>query len=498
MWECASGGTCMTPNSPMYNGLVMYDGNTPDPNDITGDLAQSWELSADGLAYIFRLRQNARWHDGKPVTGEDVVFSLNQMVRTDVSRPRAGQIRPYYESSRVIDPLTVQVKLKFPAAAFLPFMATEFMKIHPKHHVEPGLAKDPAFLKKVDNVLGSGPFKLKNYSKDVSIEYERNPNYFKEGLPYFDGMTYYLMETSSTILAAYKAQQVLTSSFINSNLSIREGIQLAKDMEGKGTVYFPGPIAWVGLLINTKVEPFTDVRVRRALQLTLHRQPFLETFGAGKYPLGGPFPPGSWFSPTEEELAKLPGLRQTPDGQKHPEDIAAAKKLLADAGFPNGFKTTIMAAQFIGFPDMAQVAADQLKRFVNIEATVQPVETAAGYARYEAGDWKLGFHGDGFLILDPDAVIQGSYLKGGSRNYSRWEPDRVTEFNRLQTGEADREKRRQTVLQMGNYLMNEDTHVVITHWTMLATYVDNRIKNYHLPTVFPAHAMQEHLWFEKK
>jgi peptide/nickel transport system substrate-binding protein len=498
MWECGSGGTCMTMVDSVYNGLVQYNGETEDPNDIRGDLATSWKLSPDGLSYVFNLHQKARWHDGKPVTADDVVWSLNAMVDKDPPKPRAGQISPYYESSRAVDASTVEVKMKFQAAAFLPFLATEFMKILPKHQFEPGLAKDKTFMKKQENVLGSGPFKIVEHKKDVSIEYVRNDNYFKEGLPYFDGMKYFIINDNSTAIAAYKSGQVLMTSFANSNFNVREAQALGKDMEGKGRVFSVGPALWAGMLINTKAEPFTDVKVRRALNLVLQRQAFVETFGAGQYPIGAAFPPDAWFYKTDAEVKQLPAVRAAAGGAKHPDDIAEAKRLLAEAGYANGFDTAILAANFLGFPDMAQVAADQLKRFLNINATVQPAEPAAGYARYEAGDWKLGFHGSGFLIQDPDAIISGTYLKTGERNYSRWEPPEVRELFEAQARATDPAKRKAILLEMADYLMNVDSHIVVTHWSMLHPFVSNQIKNYHAPNVFPAHSTKEHLWFEPK
>ena len=162
VWHCGSGGTCMAPTAPLYSGLVQYNGETPDPLDIRGDLATEWDVSDDGTSYTFYLAEDAKWWDGTPVSAEDVVFSLDEMVRDDVPRPRAGQFRPYYESSKVIDPKTVEVTLKFASSAFLQFQATEFVKIKPKHHF--GTDID---MKKEENILGSGPFKLKEYKKDV-------------------------------------------------------------------------------------------------------------------------------------------------------------------------------------------------------------------------------------------------------------------------------------------------------------------------------------------
>ena len=495
--ECGSGGTCMTPTSPFSNGLVHYNGETPDPVDIRGDLATGWSISDDGLKYVFSLPENARWHDGVQITSDDVVFSLEEMVRTDVPRPRSGQIRPYYKSSRAIDPYSVEVELNFQSAAFLNFLATDFMKMWPKHWV----GTDPETQRNMrleENILGSGPFKMVKHDKDVSYEWQKNDDYFKEGLPYFDGMKYFIINDSSRIVAAYKAEQVLMSAYLNSNMNVREAQELAKDREGEGQVFYAGPTVWLGMLINTKAEPFTNVKVRQALQLILHRQAFSEIFGAGLYPLGAPFPPDAWFYYSTEELSQMPGIRQTADGEKHPEDIAEAQRLMVEAGYPDGFKTTIMAANFLSFPEMAQVAADQMKRWLKIDATVQPEEPAAGYVRYEGGDWKLGFHGNGILVLDPDQIIGGAYLSTGTRNYSEWETPRIRELYEAQQRENDLEKRRELVLEMGDYLLYEDAHNVITHWGLLIPYVDNQIKNYNIASGFANHTNKEHLWFEKK
>ena len=493
--ECGSGGTCMSPTSPFSSGLVHYNGETPEQLDIRGDLATGWTVSNGGTRYTFTLPEDARWHDGMPITADDVVFSLNEMVRTDVPRPRSGQIRPYYQSSTALDPHTVQVDLNFPSSAFLAFLATDFMKMWPKHWV----GEDPETQRNMrleENILGSGPFKMVQHDKDISYEFERNEDYFKEGLPYFDGMKYFIINDSSRILSAYKAGQVMMTVYLNSNMNVREGQELAEDKEGEGRVFFAGPTLWHGLLINTETEPFNDVRVRRALNLLLHRQAFNEIFGAGQYLIGSPLPPDQWFSRTTDEWLQYPGLRETAAGEKHPEDIAEAQRLMAEAGYADGFETTILAANFLSFPDMAQVAADQMKRWLNIEAVVQPEEPAAGYVRYESGDWKLGFHGNGILVMDPDQLVAGSYLGAATRNYSGWEPPQIRDLYDRQQVATDTEARRGLVLELADYLANVDTHVVITEWAMLIPYVDNRIKNYNIASGFANHTNKEHLWFE--
>ena len=491
--ECGSGGTCMSPTAPFSNGLVHYNGETPEPLDIRGDLATGWTVSEGGTRYLFDLPENARWHDGVQITSADVVFSINEMLRTDVPRPRSGQIRPYVESVQAIGPYQAQIDLKFPSSAFLAFLATDFMKMWPLHHV----GADPETQRNMrleENILGSGPFQMVDHEKDVVYRWEKNEDYFKEGLPYFDGMNYFIINDSSRILAAYKAEQVMMTVYLNSNMNVREGKELQADKEGEGRVFFAGPTLWHGLLINTEAEPFTDVRVRRALNLVLHRQAFNEIFGAGEYLIGSPLPPDQWFGRTTEEWLQTPGLRETAAGEKHPDDIAEAQRLMADAGYADGFETTILAANFLSFPDMAQVAADQMERWLNIRAVVQPEEPAAGYVRYEAGDWKLGFHGNGILVMDPDQLVAGSYLSAATRNYSGWEPPEIRSLYERQQVETDIEKRRQLVLELGDYLANVDTHVVITEWAMLIPYVSNRIKNYNVASGFANHTNKEHLW----
>jgi len=487
VWECAS-LSCMQNGAPLYNMLIEYNPETADGGDLRGDLATLWEVSADGRALTFHLDENARWWDGKPVTAEDVVFSLDMMTDPDEIRPRAGQLKPYYESSTAVDAYTVEVKLKFAAAAFLPYLGTDYMKIMPKHHLESGVD-----MKLWENQLGSGPFKLLNYERDVSYEYFRNDDYFKEGRPYWDGIKAFVISDHGTIIAALESQQVLMTNSMVSNLSNGEALELGKATVGQGTVYFGGPVGTAGLQINTKVAPFDDIRVRHALQLAIHRQPLITILSAEMDSLGGAFPPNFWFSPTDDELAQLPGFREL-DGEKHPDDIAEARRLLAEAGFPDGFKTVVTARTAVEYVDIAQLLVDQLDRFLNIKASVKPMESAAGYAAYASGDWEIAAQGNGLMIMDPDAVFGGLYLKDSTRNYSHWENERLNEIYKLQTSELDQEKRRELIFEAADILQNVDNQWVGLYWSMRSWYVDDRIQNFHVSATLFNQLKHEHLW----
>jgi peptide/nickel transport system substrate-binding protein len=162
--------------SPMYNQLVEF--NPLNPDEIIGDLAKSWEVTDGGMTYTFRLHDTVTWWDGKPLTADDVVFSLNRMVEEGKPRPRVGLLRPSLKSVAVVDRYTVRVSLKLPSPSFLQFLAVDYMKIVPKHVVEAGVD-----INVWENIVGSGPFKIKGTRRGDSVTYEKNKNYFKKGQP---------------------------------------------------------------------------------------------------------------------------------------------------------------------------------------------------------------------------------------------------------------------------------------------------------------------------
>jgi len=205
--------------SGIYNQLIEYNPETEDPFDLRGDLAKSWKLSKDGKVYTFYLNEKARWHDGKPVTAADVVYSMDSMVDPDAKPPRAvtrPALSPYYQkgTARAIDDHTVEIPLKIPFAPdFLPTLALDFAKIVAKHWDESGVD-----VQKWQNAMGSGPFKPGKFEKDVSIELVKNKDYWKEGKPLIDRMVHFTIVDKGTLVAAYKTEQVLVTNLRRANL----------------------------------------------------------------------------------------------------------------------------------------------------------------------------------------------------------------------------------------------------------------------------------------
>jgi peptide/nickel transport system substrate-binding protein len=187
--------------SLMYNQVVEF--NPIKPHEIIGDLAKSWEVTDGGMTYTFRLHDHVTWWDGKPLTADDVVFSLNRMIEVGKPRPRVGLLRPSTKLVEMVDRYTVRVALNYPSPSFLQFLAVDYMKIVPRHVVEAGVD-----INVWENIVGSGPFKIKGTRRGDSITYEKNPDYFKKGRPYLDTLTIIAITDAGTAAAAFKAGKI--------------------------------------------------------------------------------------------------------------------------------------------------------------------------------------------------------------------------------------------------------------------------------------------------
>ena len=477
-------------NAPIYNNLIEYNTETADTLDIRGDIAKSWELSEDGLTWTFFLHENAKWQDGVPLTADDIKFSLDDMTDTNKLRPWVGVIKPYYDNSRVIDDHTIDVTMKYRAATFFPYLALDFMAMRPKHHVETGVD-----MMLVENILGSGAYRLKDYEPDVSIEYTKNNEYWKPGLPYLDGLRYFIITSAGTVTAAHKTGQVLMSNSMVTWMTNADALLLKEQMEGtgKGTVLFAGPASHVDLYPRLDREPFGDKRVRQAMHLAVYRQPFISILTRGQGTLGWPFAPGYWFSPTEEEVAQLPGFREL-NGEKHPDDLAEARRLMEEAGYPNGFKTSIIAGGGLDGVQGAQLVADQLKRFLNIDAAIDIQESAALNDNRSRGHFEMLLQSLGLLIIDPEDMFSRVYRDGVVSNYMGWNNARIEEIFQEQSREVDREKR--TILaKEATQIILEEVPKIGLYFVVRPMYVSSVIKNFNIsPTAYSQNYKYETIW----
>ena len=271
----------------------------------------------------------------------------------------------------------------------------------------------------------------------MSVEYERNPQYWKEGLPYIDGMKHFVMTDSGRIIAAYKTGQILTSNQYGYNLTNAEAQQLDKDMDNLTVHWGPAEFARYVMMNSTKA-PFDNADVRRAVHLALNRQAILAATAAGQGVPGYPLPPGLWYSNTDEEYANMPGYRLL-DGQKHPEDLATAKSLLTQAGVDGSLELKLNARNCCGYPPVAVLVKEQLVNAFGWDITIETLESGAGFDKYWAGDFTIAVQGGNIWSSDPDAVgsrhIRGTTMQwtgGGAVSASY--PPAWTRFTKRSNG----------------------------------------------------------------
>ena len=476
--------------SPMYNQLVEF--NPLNPDEIIGDLAKSWEVTDGGLTYTFRLHDNVTWWDGKPLTADDVVFSLNRMVEEGQPRPRVGLLRPSLKAAEVVDRSTVRVSLKLPSPSFLQFLAVDYMKIVPKHVVEARVD-----INVWENIVGSGPFKIKGTRRGDSVTYEKNKNYFKKGQPYLDGLRVVVITDQGTAAAAIKSGQVTMTTAV-SGLQVDDVLKLEKELKGKYTLYWQPVNNVEHFFPNVEREPWKDVRLIRALSLATDRHEMQKAFGSGQYGLGAPFPPDSWYGTSTEELPKRPGFRVPKE-----QDLTAAMTLLKEAGYdpPSKLGKRVLTVPIVLYwPDVAQLWVAQMKRNLGLDIEIKLVDVPTAVNTWVSGNFDLGSWGYGYNITDPNDYINAIYGPG-VRNYTRWKHPRFLELLQHQLSELDKDKRLQTLRQMEEMLFTAENPYVELFWARRYYLVHDKIRT-AAGAFVPAQTIQtvlkwDHVWLEK-
>jgi dipeptide transport system substrate-binding protein len=318
----------------IFNSLVSYDEAA---KKVVPALADRWDVSADGLTYTFHLRPNVQFQTTawfKPtrtLNADDVVFTFSRML--DANNPWHSVTGPsgfphaqsmglakLVKSVSKVDDGTVKFELTEPNSTFLSILTMGFASIYSAEYANQLLKAG----KQVDlnaQPVGTGPFQLKSYTKDAVIRYEVNPAYWGPK-PKVDRLIYAI-----TPDAAVRAQKVKTGECLIALSPKPDDIAIAKGDKTLKVVQTPAFMtAFVAL--NTQKKPLDNQKVRQALNMAFDRTTYLKTvFDNTATPATNPWPPTAW------------GYDRSI--QPYPYDPAKAKQLLASAGFPNGFATTI-------------------------------------------------------------------------------------------------------------------------------------------------------------
>lgn len=427
--------------SLIYNGLLKYDKDL----NLVGDLARSWEVSPDGLTITFHLRRGVRWHDGRPYTSADALFTYRFMVDPKTPTPYSGDYLKVAKAEAP-DPYTFRVTYKEP---FAPGLASWTLPQLPAHLLE---GKDVRTSPLNRRPVGTGPYRFKQWDPGNKIVLTYNPDYF-EGRPYIDTVVFRLIPDSATLFLELRSGGV-----------DRMGLTALQYRRQTNTPFFRRNFrkyrylasAYTFLGWNLRDPRFRDLRVRRALCYAIDKEEIIKgvLLGLGRV-CTGPMKPGTyWYNPRV---------------RRYPYNPAKARRLLAQAGWRDTdgdgildkdgkpFAFTIITNQGNSYRANAGVIIQHRLAKVGIKVELRTIEWAAfikefiNKGRFEAT--LLGWT----ITPDPDLydVWHSSRARPGGLNFTQYknpELDRLLEAQRRTFDKA----RRKAIVDRIQEILAED------------------------------------------
>lgn len=385
-----AGGTHFVTGN-IYNGLLMLDEQfNPLP-----DLAETWNVSADGTTYTFNLAHGVLWHDGEPFTSADVKFTFEEVLLKYHARTKAG-LEGVLAGIDTPDDYTVVMRFSQPYGPLLQRLDVVEAPILPKHLYQgTDIQNNPAN----NQPIGTGPFKFAEYAKGDRVRLVRNDHYFKPGLPYLDELVFRIIPQATTATLAFEAGEVDYLISVPgpdmARLQAMPGVTIASTSAGSG-----GSNCQDTLVYNLRKAPLSSLQVRQALAYAIDRQRILDEvrFGQGRVAI----------SPISSALS----WAHNPNVPKYAFDPAKARELLDQAGFPaqaGGSRFSLAFPHPTSFARQGEVMRENLSA-VGIDLQLQPLEVnAANEATYVRADFDIGY-GSYCNGPDPEIGVTRAYV----------------------------------------------------------------------------------------
>ncbi|GIO27013.1 ABC transporter substrate-binding protein [Ornithinibacillus bavariensis] len=339
----------------IFDGLMVGDTD----GSLKPALAKDYSISDDGLTYTFTIRDNVKFHNGDPLTTEDIMYSFERLMGKGSGKPLTSNF-DNIASLEAPDDKTFVITLKEPNSAFLSYLTAQDSAILPKsndgkHNEEP---------------IGTGPFKYQSYSPQNNLVLVKNKDYWKEGLPYLDKVTFTFQPDDQTALMSLQAGEM---DFVS------VGAHRVPEVENNFKLEYQNSNATLLVGFNEAREPFNDTRVRQAINYAINKDDIIEAVFSGyATKIGSNMSPamGAFY---EEGLEKM-----------YDHDVEKAKNLLSEAGYPDGFETTISISSHAAmYTDVAQIVVENLKE-IGIKAKIEVVEWGIWLDRiYKGRDYDM-------------------------------------------------------------------------------------------------------------
>ncbi len=388
------------PAMGLFNNLVMFDQHVAQASfaSIVPDLATEWSWDSSKTELRFSLHQGVKWHDGRPFTANDVKCTWDTLLGKANEKFRLNPRKAWYqnlEEVTVKGDHEVMFKLKRPQPSFITLLAAGWSPVYPCHVSPREMRSQP---------VGTGPFKLVEFKPNEGIKVAKNPDYWKKGRPYLDGIDYTIIKNPSTRVLAFIAGKFdMTTPY---NLTI----PLMRDIQAQA----PQAICELtptnvsrNLIVNREKPPFDDPQIRLALALSLDRKAFIDTINEGKADIGGamlPPPEGIWGMPPEM-LRTLPGY--DPDVAKNRSE---ARKIMEAHGYgpDKRLNITVSTRNIPQYRDPAIILIDQLKQ-IYIDGDLEEIDTTQWYPKVMRKDFVVGLNLGENGLDDPDQTFYENF-----------------------------------------------------------------------------------------
>lgn len=434
----------------LYEGLTIYDA----AGKIVPGAAESWTVSDDGTVYTFKLRENAKWSDGSPVTAEDFVFSFTRVEDPKTAAGYANILYPIKNAEKAnkgevgldqlglkaVDAKTLEVTLERPTPFFLELLAHQTALPVSKASVE----KNGADFVKPGTMVSNGAFKLVSHVPNDNLVVEKNAEYWDAANVKLDKVIFYPIDDQAASVRRFEAKEMdLVYNFS------ADQIDRLKKSYGE-EVHVSPTLATYYYAFDTRQEPYSDVRVRRALSMAVDRD-FLakEIYSGSQLPAYSMVPPGmEGYEPAMADFGALSQLDR--------EDEAL--KLMKEAGYGEGGKPLQIDIRYNTNENHKKVAtavADMWKA-VGAEVTLQNLDVKSHYAYLqEGGSFDVARAGWGADYADPENFLNLLVSSNTSFNYGKWKNEEFDALMKQSYEETDPAKRMEILSKAESIMLAE-------------------------------------------
>ncbi|KAA0685619.1 ABC transporter substrate-binding protein [Neorhizobium sp. P12A] len=421
---------------------LLYSNLTRLKVDMTvePDLAESWSANDDLTEWTFKLRSGITFHDGSAMTSADVVATFKAILDPKNASPGRNNVGPITDITAG-DPSTVVFKLSGAYADMPAALA------YTNARIIPASIATGDFKKLSTEANGTGPFKLVSYEPDRLIVVERNPNYYDPARPYLDRIEVQVFPDISAEGSAMIAGDVDVMSTVQPTEYLRmqgsDGVDVLRVASGQ----------FCNINFGCDTKPFNDRRVRRALALTVDRKAMVDFVTEGFGTPGNDTP----INASYHFYSDMP-LREA--------NIDEAKKLLADAGYPDGFEATLIASDTPAVRTQLAVAFREMAKEAGVKINVQTMP----HATYLEQVWKKGSFYVGFYNMQPteDGIFKLLYTSDAAWNETRWNNKDFDKLIASARGTKDEAKRKDLYAQAQKLMNDEVPSIIPSFFDVLA------------------------------